>query len=132
MLDDMQHRLDRTPEAGDDDETVEHTFGTLKAWMGSTHFLTKTLPRVRTEMSLQVLRQPEVGVKDLWNTAADCLHEGVGPLVAMGRSRFANHPPRRCGGVSRREPLVATRFHTPSVDYSPSFISLADVRRDVR
>ena len=23
--------------------------------MGSTHFLTKTLPRVRTEMSLQVL-----------------------------------------------------------------------------
>ena len=27
----------------------------MKAWMGSTHFLTKTLPRVRTEMSLQVL-----------------------------------------------------------------------------
>ena len=35
--------------------TVEHPFGTLKAWMGSTHFLTKTLPRVQTEMSLQVL-----------------------------------------------------------------------------
>ena len=35
--------------------TVEHVFGTLKAWMGSTHFLTKTLPRVRTETSLQVL-----------------------------------------------------------------------------
>ena len=31
------------------------TFGTLKAWMGATHFLTKTLPRVRTEMSLHVL-----------------------------------------------------------------------------
>jgi hypothetical protein len=30
-------------------------FGTLKAWMGSRHFLTRTLPRVRTEMSLQVL-----------------------------------------------------------------------------
>jgi len=30
-------------------------FGTLKAWMGSTHFMTRTLPRVRTEMSLQVL-----------------------------------------------------------------------------
>jgi len=27
----------------------------LKNWMGSAHFLTKTLPRVRTEMSLQVL-----------------------------------------------------------------------------
>ncbi len=35
--------------------TVEHPFGTLKAWMGSTHFLTKTLPRVKAEMSLQVL-----------------------------------------------------------------------------
>ena len=35
--------------------TVEHPFGTLKAWMGATHFLTKTLPRVNTEMSLHVL-----------------------------------------------------------------------------
>jgi len=35
--------------------TVEHPFGTLKAWMGSTHFLTKTLGRVNTEMSLHVL-----------------------------------------------------------------------------
>lgn len=36
-------------------QTVEHPFGTLKYWMGSTHFLTKTLPRVSTEMSLHVL-----------------------------------------------------------------------------
>jgi hypothetical protein len=36
-------------------QTVEHVFGTLKGWMGSNHFLTKTLPRVATEMSLQVL-----------------------------------------------------------------------------
>jgi hypothetical protein len=36
-------------------QTVEHTFGTLKAWMGATHFLTKTIPRVKTEMSLHVL-----------------------------------------------------------------------------
>ncbi len=35
--------------------TVEHPFGTLKAWMGHTHFLTKTLERVSTEMSLHVL-----------------------------------------------------------------------------
>ncbi|HKJ08497.1 MAG TPA: IS1182 family transposase [Gammaproteobacteria bacterium] len=35
--------------------TVEHPFGTLKAWMGHTHFLTKTLQRVSTEMSLHVL-----------------------------------------------------------------------------
>ena len=35
--------------------TVEHTFGTLKAWMGATHFKTRTLEKVKTEMSLQVL-----------------------------------------------------------------------------
>ena len=35
--------------------TVEHPYGTLKAWMGSTHFLTKTLSHVSTEMSLHVL-----------------------------------------------------------------------------
>ena len=36
-------------------QTVEHTFGTLKSWMGSTHFLTKRLEHVSTEMSLHVL-----------------------------------------------------------------------------
>jgi transposase len=36
-------------------QTVEHPFGTIKAWMGATHFLTKALKRVRTEVSLQVI-----------------------------------------------------------------------------
>ena len=36
-------------------ETVEHPFGTLKAWMGRTPLLTRTLPKVSTEMSLSVL-----------------------------------------------------------------------------
>ena len=35
--------------------TVEHPFGTIKSWMGSSHFLTRRLPNVRTEMALQVL-----------------------------------------------------------------------------
>jgi hypothetical protein len=52
----MQDRLDRTPEATKlRRQTVEHVFGTLKAWMGATHFLTRTLPGVSTEMSLHVL-----------------------------------------------------------------------------
>ena len=56
VLDDMQQRLDRTPQASRmRRQTAEHPFGTLKAWMGATHFLTKTLPKVRTEMSLYVL-----------------------------------------------------------------------------
>ena len=56
VLDDIQHRLDRIPQASRmRRQTAEHSFGTLKAWMGATHFLTKTLPKVRTEMSLYVL-----------------------------------------------------------------------------
>jgi transposase len=56
VLEAMQERLDRQPDAMKlRRQTVEHPFGTLKAWMGATHFLTKRLPRVRTEMSLHVL-----------------------------------------------------------------------------
>jgi transposase len=56
VLDVVQRRLEGAPEAMKlRRQTVEHVFGTLKAWMGPSHFLTKTLPRVRTEMSLQVL-----------------------------------------------------------------------------
>jgi transposase len=56
VFDRVQQRLDHMPDAGRiRRRTVEHPFGTLKAWMGATHFLTKTLPRVRTEMSLHVL-----------------------------------------------------------------------------
>ncbi len=36
-------------------QTAEHPFGTIKAWMGWTHFLTRTLPKVATEMALNVL-----------------------------------------------------------------------------
>lgn len=35
--------------------TVEHVFGTLKHWMGSTHFLTRGSENVATEVSLNVL-----------------------------------------------------------------------------
>jgi len=36
-------------------KTVEHPFGTIKHWMGATHFVTKRLPNVQAEMSLHVL-----------------------------------------------------------------------------
>jgi len=56
VLEAMQARLEQMPQASRlRRQTVEHPFGTLKAWMGATHFLTKTLPRVSTEMSLHVL-----------------------------------------------------------------------------
>jgi len=56
VIDTMQIRLELQPEMMRiRRQTVEHPFGTLKSWMGYTHFLTKTLPRVSTEMSLHVL-----------------------------------------------------------------------------
>ena len=57
-------------------QTVEHSFGTLKAWMGATHFLTKTLNRVSTEMSLHVLA---------YNLKRVIAILGVEPLVAAIR-----------------------------------------------
>ena len=56
VLEAMQTRLDKAPESMRiRRQTVEHPFGTIKLWMGSAHFLTKTLDRVSTEMSLHVL-----------------------------------------------------------------------------
>ena len=56
VLEVMQRRLDRKPDAMTmRRSTVEHVFGTLKHWMGATHFLTRTLGHVSTEMSLHVL-----------------------------------------------------------------------------
>jgi transposase len=56
VIDAMQARLDRTPDAMRIRRaTVEHTFGTFKAWMGATHFKMRTLDKVKTEMSLHVL-----------------------------------------------------------------------------
>jgi transposase len=56
VLEAMQERLDANPDAMRiRRQTVEHPFGTLKARMGSTHFLTKTKPHVSTEMALHVL-----------------------------------------------------------------------------
>jgi transposase len=56
VLEAMQRRLDEHPEKmRQRRETVEHPFGTIKARMGATHFLMKTLPRVATEMALHVL-----------------------------------------------------------------------------
>jgi len=56
VLESMQTRLDLAPDSMRiRRQTVEHPFGTIKLWMGSAHFLTRTLKKVSTEMSLHVL-----------------------------------------------------------------------------
>ena len=58
-------------------ETVEHPFGTIKARMGATHFLMKTLKRVSTEIALHVLAYNLTRVMNIMGTR---------PLVAAMRA----------------------------------------------
>lgn len=56
VLERVQKRLNRQPETMlVRKTTIEHVFGTLKHWMGWTHFLTRGIENVSTEMSLSVL-----------------------------------------------------------------------------
>lgn len=56
VLEDVQRRFDEKPDAMQvRRETVEHPFGTIKSWMGSTHFQMRRLKNVATEMALHVL-----------------------------------------------------------------------------
>ena len=78
VLEDVQQRLDENPEAmRQRRETVEHPFGTIKARMGATHFLMKTLPRVAAEMALHVLAYNLTRVINII---------GVKPLIAAIRA----------------------------------------------
>ena len=74
ILEAVQRRLDEHPEKmRQRRETVEHPFGTIKSWMGSTHFQMKTLKRVGTEMALHVLAY---NLKRVMNIL------GIRPLIA--------------------------------------------------
>ncbi len=74
VLEAVERRLDEHPEKmRRRRETVEHPFGTIKSWMGSTHFQMKTLKRVSTEMALHVLAY---NLKRVMNIL------GIGPLIA--------------------------------------------------
>ena len=78
VLEAVQHRLDEHPEKmRQRRETVEHPFGTIKARMGATHFLMKTLPRVATEMALHVLAYNLTRVMNIL---------GTGPLITAIRA----------------------------------------------
>jgi transposase len=78
VLEAVQRRLDEHPEKmRKRRETVEHPFGTMKARMGATHFLMKTLPRVASEMALHVLAYNMTRVMSI---------VGVRPLMAAIRA----------------------------------------------
>ena len=73
VVDALQIRMDRRPGAmRQRRRTVEHPFGTIKAWMGSTHFLMRRLPNVKTEIGLHILA---------YNLKRVIAILGVGPLM---------------------------------------------------
>jgi len=78
VLEAVQQRLDEHPEKmRQRRETVEHPFGTIKSWMGYTHFQMRTLKRVGTEMALHVLAY---NLKRVINII------GIAPLIAAMRA----------------------------------------------
>ncbi len=64
---DMQARLNASPQtAVVRKQTVEHPFGTIKMWMGATHFLTQRFKNVSTEISLHVLAYNLKRMMSIW------------------------------------------------------------------
>src|ERR1700730_17148594 len=78
VLETVQDRLDRNPDKMRvRRQTVEHPFGTIKAWMGATHLQMRTLPKVASEMALHVLAYNMKRVMQIL---------GVGGLMAAMRA----------------------------------------------
>lgn len=78
VIDTLQRRMDLTPGAmRARRRIVEHPFGTIKAWMGHTHFQMKRLKNVKTEISLHILAY---NMKRVMQTL------GAGPMMAAIRT----------------------------------------------
>jgi hypothetical protein len=66
----MQARLDALPQTAlVRKQTVEHPFGTIKMWMGATHFLMRRFKNVSTEISLHILAYNLKRMISIWGTA---------------------------------------------------------------
>ena len=97
VLEVVQARLDRNPEKmGLRRQTVEHPFGTIKSWMGSTHFQIKKLKNVSTEMALHVLAY---NMKRVMRILGGWRIDGGDPSMRRAAqanwSRLPNHNPPR-------------------------------------
>jgi hypothetical protein len=142
VLERVQQRLDKKPEAMTlRRRTVEHVFGRLKHWMGSTHFLTKTLAHVGTEMSLHVLAcklKRVVAILGMRKTMKAVRLVGREPLYGASTTRrgpaglqIRSCPSTATGWPARLPVAIAMRmlgilerrrrFHTASAKSGPSW-----------
>jgi len=122
VLEAMQRRLDHEPGAiRIRRQTVEHVFGTIKAWMGATHFRTRRLKNVASEMSLQVLAlQSEARHRDPRRPPADrsdaSLRRRLIPRFPRQSRRVSTQPPPFSDIRGVRFPHIhAARLSIPSV-----------------
>jgi hypothetical protein len=83
-------------------------FGTIKAWMGATHLLTKTLRQVSTEMSLHVLAynlkrvMKVLGIVPLMKAMQACMRDGPSCAQISGYLRPQRQVLRPLGKISCR------------------------------
>jgi len=125
VLEAVQRRLDENPEAmRQRRETVEHPFGTIKARMGATHFLMKTLPRVSGEMALHVLAynltrvMNIIGIKPLMAASDACDAPGVLAADPQRRSGWPARGPVTCIQIAKnaRNALVTAQSRARPVE----------------
>ncbi len=105
VIDALQARMDLAPLAmRTRRRLVERPFGTIKAWMGHSHFLMKRLPNVKTEISLHILAynmkrvMAVLGTKPLMEAirAQDpALHASAPPRCTCSSARFLHGLGRR-------------------------------------
>lgn len=127
VIDAMQVRLEHDPgKMKVRRQTVEHPFGTLKYWMGATHFLTKTLPRVSTEMSRLCK------LTNVIRASARLFHRQSSRLSVFDVFSAFSHSlvPRRTFFVSKRSPTQAPSLALHLRTSSPGRICQGSVQAD--
>jgi hypothetical protein len=93
LLEAVQQRLDANPQAmRQRRETVEHPFGTMKARMGATHFLTKRFQGSRRDGSIGSGLQFDTGHEPCRGQAADHRDRGLNDQGGRDRQPAAACP----------------------------------------
>jgi hypothetical protein len=118
VLDAMQERLDRAPGSMRvRRQTAEHPFGTIKAWMGATHFRLRTLEKVRTEMSLHVLAYNLKRMIAILGCSRSSEPRSGGVACASPSSSCARSPPSERTSTTNIRPRPRRRRGHPSLAF---------------
>jgi hypothetical protein len=108
---------------------VEHPYGTLKAWMGATHFKTRALEKVRTEMSLHVLAYNlKRVIAILSRPTPDGGHAGGRASKAHASQQVRRNPTIGNRQPASHPPITHLRFYTASLYSVPEIVELIVIK----